>query len=232
MKKKALEFLDVVGSKLFHPDVKGRVMLVAALAVPVGIIWFSLAFRYPMIKKIGVDIAGIYALDSELDRYKLSWPQQEVEKTEAAWSALRNVLFKNHEDVSAWLEFLSDRAAAAGVGMTYTIDKMKSLEDVSAIAVVPVNIKLKSGAAVNAAGGAPQVASRKAGYMEFMEFLRDIEKFYAGADIRNVAMTGSGESASEMDARLEIWVGFTGDGGGLMEEQKTATETARHEAAS
>ncbi|MBI4667059.1 MAG: hypothetical protein HY751_11700 [Nitrospinae bacterium] len=208
---KPAEVLEKIQKLLHLGEMKGRFILASAVAAPILLLWLSLSYRYPAILETRKEIARIFDTSSEITRLKASWNEEESARAAAEWGAVKDKLIPSYEKLSEWLEFMFDRAQAAGIGMKYTIGEINKTEGVTGVSTASVIITLSSGGAASAAqpGGTPQA---RAGYHEYMDFLRNIQDFYSGADITGITMSGPGTGAAQMEIKLKVWVGFVNDG--------------------
>lgn len=105
-------------SKSVTRHLPARLLVFLCLLSALGIAYWNLVKRYPLIDDYQKKILAVYTLQEEVQQLKSQYPEQLLKATETGYLRSLELIFTNQEHLKLWYEYFQRRAAIHGLDMT------------------------------------------------------------------------------------------------------------------
>lgn len=95
-----------------------RVTVFIILLASLGVAYWSIIKRYPLIEDYQKKILSVYALQDEVQSLKNQYPDSLLKATETGYLHALELVFTNQEHLKLWEEYFHNRAAMHGLDMS------------------------------------------------------------------------------------------------------------------
>lgn len=103
--------------KSFTRHLPERLLIVFGFLLALGIAYWSITKRYPLISEYQKKVQSVHSLEDEVQRIKAQYPEKLLKETESGYLRAMEFVFTNEDDIKYWFDYFQQRAGLVGLEM-------------------------------------------------------------------------------------------------------------------
>ncbi len=170
----------------------GRAVFFSLIAGCLGVVWWSVSVRLPLVKDSQAHIRRVYSLQQEVESLKQGWRQDQMKKERNTLASYELMLMPDLETLDAWLRNYAHAALARGMRVSWRI-KAPEPKAPADVQILPVLMKFDA-------------VSGPLGFASALEFLQSMTSSGWHVDISRADMKGGGKGMEHVTVTFRIWL--------------------------
>ncbi len=177
----------------------GQSMMVIGISVIFGLVGLVAMMQMTMLEEAHSSNNSSYHLSHEIAELRTQWSQAQVGDVQKQVEKAEELLLRDFDDLTQWLQQVESRASGMGLRSTYRVlPNRKQMNELKDVEVVSVDFEILP--------AQPEMLSKV--YEQYLQFLRSLSEEPVRVDLQQVQVQG-GTGAAHMSVLIQVWVRAT-----------------------
>ncbi|GJL64228.1 MAG: hypothetical protein NPIRA04_28820 [Nitrospirales bacterium] len=171
-------------------------LVVLFICLSLGLVALVLMSQLTMIEEAHSSSRSSYNLSHDIAALRTQWSQIESRKVQKQVKIAENMLLRDIDHLTMWLQQMGTKAASMGLRSKYRVHGAhEHVAELKEVEVIPVALEVF-----------PEKASVLTGaYARYIHFLRSLTEDHVRVDLQEVQVRG-GTGAAHMSVLIHVWV--------------------------